>query len=122
MSVEIYNVEQESKYIRYYCKGSFDLDKIVEMFGEITADALQNNAISVLVDVMNISGSPSVMERYSLGEQVAQITKELPRRFAVIGKEPLVEEDDFAALVAINRGRYVKTFSDEHEAIAWLES
>lgn len=76
----------------------------------------------ILADLRGISllDEPSTLERFKLGEDAAATGAAAGVRVAVVGTEPVLDPDRFAATVAVNRGLQTETFGDEVAALAWL--
>lgn len=86
-----------------------------------TCDAAVDLGVGqILVDVSAADGELSELDRYQLGQGMANyyITKTLAFTVAIVGKPPLVT--GFSALVASNRGVTAETFSDTTRAVYWL--
>ena len=83
--------------------------------------AVELGVVQILVDVSAADGELSDLDRYQLGQTMADyyIAKPVSFTLAIVGKPPLV--NGFAALVASNRGVNTATFSDTTNAVEWLE-
>ena len=96
------------------------------MIQEVLAESAQRGATKVLVDCLQMEGSPSRVERYALAEFLAEgvidyiIAGKSFLRLAVLGREPLVDPTRFAELVATNRGVQTKTVEQMEDAVKWL--
>jgi len=87
----------------------------------VTCDAAVERGVNrILVNVSTAQGELSDMDRYELGQRMAEyyITKPLVFKVAIVGNPPLV--NGFVALVASNRGVTAETFSDTTQAVKWL--
>ena len=70
------------------------------------------------------SAPPSLLDRFYLGSSFAAIQqgKEKIVAMVVVGEEPLIDRERFGEIVATNRGAVGKVFTDDSEAVTWLES
>jgi hypothetical protein len=73
---------------------------------------------SVLLDIREVVGFLSDMDRYDLGVGGASLGIRVP--FAVVGREPLIEPERLGEIVARNRGMNVRAFTDYEAARTWL--
>ena len=73
---------------------------------------------SVLIDVRDVAGSLSDMDRYDIGVGGASLGIRVP--VAIVGMEPLIEPDRLGEVVARNRGMNVRAFTDYEAARTWL--
>jgi hypothetical protein len=118
----------EAKEDFLYCRasGAYSFEGGYSMIREVLAESAQLGATRVLVDCLQIEGSPSMVERYDLAEFMAHELIDLisawksSPRFAVLGREPLVNQYRFAELVATNRGVQTKTVEQMEDALKWL--
>jgi hypothetical protein len=96
------------------------------MIHEVVAESTQRGASKVLVDCLLIVGSPTMVDRYALAEFLAQevvgciIAGKIVPHLAILGREPLVDPNRFAELVATNRGVQMKTVEQMEDALSWL--
>jgi hypothetical protein len=111
-----------------YCEasGEYSFEDACWMIQEVLAESVQHGATKVLVDSLQLRGSPTAVERYAIAEFLARemidhITevKRFPR-LALLGKEPLVDSNRFGELVATNRGVRMKTVEQMEDAVKWL--
>jgi len=88
---------------------------------EISVSACkENQATLLLVDIRSLAGfAPSTQERYELGRYGAQISKGLDR-VSIIGMADQIDPEQFATMVARNRGLAVRAFTDATAAVEWL--
>jgi hypothetical protein len=96
------------------------------MFHDIFAASAERSASKVLVDCLEIGGTPTTVDRYEFAEFIAcevvgyiNERKGFPR-LAIVGKEPLVDPSRFGELVARNRGVTIKVVERMEEALEWL--
>lgn len=120
MAIEIYKVSKEATFVRFYCQGKFDLSDVVELFADVANRTIESGLNAALVDVIKIDGEPGTLERFQVGDQVANRIRSSGIKFAIYGRDPLTNANDFAILVATNRGIIVQGFTNEAEAVEWL--
>jgi len=91
--------------------GDFALDEAYDRFLEMLNLVDTHNTKKVLVDCLQVKGTPSVTERFSYAKfcvdelwKHAQTTKLGELQFAYVGVEPLIDKDEFGQMVATNRG------------------
>jgi hypothetical protein len=71
----------------------------------------------VLVDLLKVTGNPSILDRYHFGVEIARVWG--PRiKAAAIAEPSLV--NFMAETVAVNRGANFKVFFDRDKASTWL--
>ena len=92
------------------------------MLHEVLVESAKGGATRVLVDCLQMGGSPTMLERYALAEFLARAMVELKTfpRMAFLGKEPLVDPDRFGELVARNRGVRMRAVEQMEDALKWL--
>jgi hypothetical protein len=71
----------------------------------------------VLVDLTGVTGVPPDIDRFELGERLAQVFGST-HTLAIIGREESVNR--LAEAVAQNRGAALRVFFTEREALTWL--
>jgi hypothetical protein len=71
----------------------------------------------VLVDLTGITGQPPDIDRFELGERLAQVFG-TTHTLAIIGRKESVNR--LAETVAQNRGTALRVFFTEREALSWL--
>ena len=72
------------------------------------------------MDCSAVTGALSVLDQYHLGSVGAEYAQQKSKalKLAVVGTPPVI--DEFAAIVASNRGITAKVFRDTTDAVAWL--
>jgi len=113
-----------SNYVRLECSGQFSVTAMMELL-ELTFDAaITANRGAALIDLRTVSGpTPDTLQRYEMGARVASIQRDRGHflRLAVVGNEPMIDPERFAAVVSGNRGASVRGFTDIVDAISWLD-
>jgi len=116
--------EIHKSYVHMLCWGSFNFEALKDIFGKAFELAVEKELNKILVDGMEVLGtSPTMLERYDLGEYVAQLCFKYKRPFqiAVAGKVPFVDPDRFGETVARNLGVNGRVFTDLEESLLWLK-
>lgn len=126
MSIQVRG-EANPQYLQIILEGDFEASEIPVTADRVLEICGAHKMEMVLVDVMELKGNPSFMERFTLATVFAtkyikaRMTQEVSScLFAVVGKHPLVDPQRFEETVAKNRGTPVKTFTDMREALMWL--
>lgn len=84
------------------------------------ADAIAARPVkAALVDIREVPGPYTFMDRYQLGELAGQHLTLVP--IAVLALEEQTDEQRIGKLVATNRGANLEVFTDPAEARAWLQ-
>jgi hypothetical protein len=107
-----------------YCKvsGEYSFEHLCSVVRKVLAEAGQRGANKVLVDGLQMWGSPTMAERYGLSEFLARemVEARIFPRLAFLGKEPLVDPNRFGEIVGTNRGVQMKTVEEMEDAVKWL--
>ena len=100
--------------------GRVSLNTAIELGKAIYDAAAERGFGKILIDCLGVEGELSVVDRYELGEQIAEYCKNQPAipALALLGALPTVT--GFCALVARHRGVLVETFSERQPAVGWL--
>jgi hypothetical protein len=125
---QILKDDPQPNYLRISLEGDWDNHSIGETSDHILDLCKKHKARRVLFDVTGLKGNPSTMERFNMATQFtvkymkARLAGDLlPCRFAVFGKNPIVDPHRFEETVAVNNGLPVRTFTELEPALAWLE-
>ena len=87
---------------------------------EAVADLCRENGCKkVLLDARELITELGTMDLFTLGCQLADVP-DRSVRFALLGTEKQVPADNFMENVAVTRGSFMRVFTVEDEAIAWL--
>jgi hypothetical protein len=117
-------IENKGGYINFRVIGDyngldFDLD-LKDAFGKVVESANRLNSTNVLLDIRKLDYKIDVLERYKIGEAISDIFRKNLIRIACLRCSD--NNDDFAEVVANNRGAIFKFFAKEKDAIKWLKS
>jgi hypothetical protein len=95
------------------------IDRQVETFQAIAAGIKAQPVRATLVDLREVPGPVTFMDRYRLGENAGRFLTRL--NIAVLVREEQGDKERIGQLVAKNRGTTVEVFTDPLEADAWLK-
>jgi len=105
----------EARYL-----GSYTMARYKKQMEVSVQACIDKKATLLLVDIRSLAGfTPSTQERYEFGRYGAQISRDLDR-VSVLGHADQIDTEQFATMVARNRGLKVRAFTDPKAAVAWL--
>ena len=119
----IEKIEVRPQYIRVLCTGTIEVDGFVLALNRGLEAAVSSGRKAVLMDALHVDGTLSKAERFVLGDSIAyaQRAHGFAAVIAVVSREPPLDADRFAEMVAINRGAVGKSFTDLSDAERWIE-
>jgi len=80
----------------------------------------EHQGTHLLVDIRALTGlTTTTQERYEFGRYGAEIAKG-HNRVSVVGTADQIDPEQFATMVARNRGLQVRAFTDAKAAVEWL--
>lgn len=123
MSIES-QVELHANYVHISCRGTFNVDAMLEVYESAFRIAASKDRKAVLVDIRGLQGEPpTIMERYKQGLHVAKKQQEsgMSILIAVVGNDPMIDPRKFGETVGRNRGAIGRVFTDIDEAVDWIE-
>ena len=118
-------MEMRRDYLYVRLSGAFSAVETMTFYLEAKKEADLRKNSRVLIDCLQVTGSPSTAERYQLGALVAQEMRDSVswrRATAVVATEPLLDKGRLIELVATNRGAKFKAFDRISDALRWLGS
>lgn len=95
----------------------FQLDTFVALIREVAGICREAGHTKVLVDVSEMPGTMSTMDRFRLGVEGAAAFRKLAQVAIYYQKQKM---DKFAETVGVNRGAVVRVFFDLEAARKWL--
>jgi len=105
----------EARYL-----GAYDKARYKKQMERSVRACVEKKGTHLLVDIRPLTGfTPSTQDRYEFGRYGAEIAKKLTR-VSVIGTAEQIDPEQFATMVARNRGLQVRAFSDPKAAVEWL--
>jgi hypothetical protein len=107
----------------YHPAGQLTLEEAIELVDQTIAYACNQRIPKLLFNAKGLVGfrSPSLPERYFAARRFATTGHRLTR-FAMVIHAEMIDAEKFGVTVARNSGLNADVFSEEEEALAWLES
>lgn len=106
-------------YVEAWYRGAYSLDRYKKQMAESVRACRDAGRAMLLVDITELEGyNPTTLERFDIGKYGAEISRGLSKVAVVVlpGQVP----ENFASLVAQNRGLAIRPFTDRVEALGWL--
>ena len=120
-----FEIDVKDTYLYVTCSGEYNLKSVKEAFLATFDHITQYNLVKALLDIRNLDGHMSTMERYAIGEFLAAEKSRRgylnPIQIGVIGNPPLIEPQRFGQTVARNHGVFIKIETDLDKLLAWME-
>lgn len=121
MALEI----ESTIYPTYICirfQGNFELHDALKQIANALRQAAEAERSLVLIDVRDVTGRLSTIDRYEFGVGLAAVQEKIGQkmRLAFVGAPPIIELARFGETVALNRGVQAQAFFDFDQAITWL--
>lgn len=116
-------VEIQADYVVSRCGGTYGREAFRRFLREAVAACARENRKRLLLDVREVSGYLSTMDRYDLAlDLVNELGKAaLPTLRVVFAVAPsMIDPERFGEKVARNRGANVRVTVDREEGLAWL--
>jgi hypothetical protein len=115
-------IEFQEALLVVTARGSVAFDAALRLFRNVFDTAAENLVTGILVDALAVEGELAAFERYQLGSELGSYLAERQMNFklALVGGPPAVT--GFAVRVLQNRDIVARTFSDQREALSWLEN
>ena len=118
----------QSDVLHVAAGGPFSLSEAKRTFIDVLHVIEELRLSKVLFDGRQISGNPTIIERFYYGEFVADEVSKLaqrgwngaPPQFAYVLGEPVLDPLRLGETVAVSRGMHVRAFETREEAIVWL--
>lgn len=110
-------IEADREYLRVTAKGTYGFGRTRRLISVIRESSDGHQLRRVLVDLTGITGQPPDIDRFELGERLAQVFGSTVT-VAIIGRKESVNR--LAETVAQNRGTALRVFFTEREALGWL--
>ncbi len=111
-------IEQTPDCLLVSARGTMSVAWFIALVGRIAQVVRDTPTKSALIDVREVVGSLSDMDRYDIGVGAASFGIRVP--VGIVGTEPLIEPDHLGEVVARNRGMNVRAFTDYDAASRWL--
>lgn len=118
----------QSDVLHVAAGGPFSMSEAKRTFLDVLHVIEELRLSKVLFDGRQISGNPTIIERFYYGEFVADEVGRLlernwagpPPQFAYVLGEPILDPLRLGETVAVSRGMQVRAFENREEAIVWL--
>jgi len=111
-------IERRNGYLYVEFTEEYKLEKFISISREALTICKQKNHNKILVNILNMPGTLSPMQRFEAGVRGAQMFHSQFKIAVVFRKEEITR---FAENVGINRGLNGRIFSDLDRALEWLE-
>lgn len=107
-------------YVEVSYRGAYTMAGYMKQMERSVRACEERKATHLLVDIRSLTGfTPSTQERYEFGRYGAEIGRKLVR-VSVVGTADQIDPEQFATMVARNRGLQVRAFTDPDAAVKWL--
>ena len=114
----VHSMEKKMEYLYFTISGEYDRADFTSYAALIMKECGNQNVHKVLINALQVSGTDlSIMERYIVGEVVAQL---FPSSIKLAVVWPEEDINKFAETVAVNRGVFIRVFPDVAAAEHWL--
>lgn len=120
--------EPRDGYLYIEVTGRYSIAEACRMFREGLREFARRTTRKVLIDALQVWGSPRTMDHYKYGEFVAAELAEfarksnrMPPKLAYVASAQILDRERLAQLVASNRGAMMASFETMAEALAWLD-
>ena len=110
-------IEADERYLRVTAKGTYGFGRTRRLIHAIRESSDRHQLRHVLVDLSSVTGIPPDIDRFEIGEHLAQVFGST-HTLAIIGRKESVNR--LAETVAQNRGMALRVFFTEQEALSWL--
>lgn len=104
-------------------RGKRTRENVIHITREVFAQAVESRNTKVMTDVKELSGRLGVIDDYFIvTELFGELRGKGVAKAAIVDVEESPIHEWFIEVVARNRGYNFKVFSDETDAMDWLES
>lgn len=110
-------IEPKGEYLRVTATGTYAYGRTRRLIYVVRESSDDHQLRRVLVDFTGVTGQPPDIDRFELGERLAQVFGSA-HTLAIIGRPESVNR--LAETVAQNRGVAMRVFFSERDALAWL--
>lgn len=106
--------------VEYRLEGDLNPGRFTDSYDEILRTAQREGAKGIIFDVRGVLKKPGVFETYEMIEKLETFRKNNLKVAALFEAEMLIN-DEFALIVAQNRGIQYRRFCERREALQWIE-
>ena len=110
-------IENRTNYLFVEFDDAYQLEVILSLMREVAEVCRQQKFSKVLVDLSNMPGKISIMDRFQMGVAGANTFRGVAQVALIYRKD---EINRFAETVGVNRGANVAVFGDAESAKKWL--
>ncbi len=120
------DLQKENDYLHVSIRGEYQKKGMKDTLAKLLDKCYENNIKGILLEVKDIIGQPTNIDRYDIAIAAAQksldiiINNGYPIIIAMVGPQCLIDPDGLAETTASNRGLRNKIFNDVAEARNWL--
>jgi hypothetical protein len=116
------DIELQDGLMLVTARGNLVFDATLRLLKQVCDTAVGKEINKILVNCLAVDGDLSTLDRYQIGAEVAAYIAQdqMNPRLAIVGQPPAI--DGFGVRVAQNRGMKVEVFSNQQEALNWLDS
>jgi hypothetical protein len=107
-------------YMESHYLGTYSVARYIKQMDLSVGACIERNLKLLLVDIRGLQDyQPTTTERYQIGMHGASISRGLDK-VAALGTPQQITPDQFASVVAQNRGLRIRGFTDPAQAVQWL--
>lgn len=110
-------IEEKTGYLYVEYSEPYNFSKLIDLMKEVIAFCETKNYQKFLVNIVNMTGKVSSMDRFELAIKAVPLFQ-LKGKYAIVYRKE--EINRFAENVGVNRGLNARIFSDMDEAMKWL--
>lgn len=111
--------ENKGDHLFVDIRGQYSLQFFLDCIASVAARCREESLYKVLIDIREVTGNPSIMDRFRLGVAVADTWRSTIQA-AIVAPRLMVNR--MTETVAFNRGGRIKVFFDTPEALRWLQT
>lgn len=109
--------QNKGDYLLAEASGDYSLKLFISIIHEVADRCRDENLNKALIDLRDIEGDPSILDRYRFGMEIAQAWG-YKIKVAAVAKRDVINK--MAENTAVNRGANLWTTSDFVLALKWL--
>lgn len=113
----MFTCQNKGEYLFAEVSGVYSLDLLVSIIHEVAERCRSENLRKALLDLRNVEGNPSILDRYRFGIEIANAWGP---RMKVVTVARLEAINKMGENTAVNRGANIWVTSDMDLALKWL--
>ena len=110
--------QNKGEYLYAEISGVYSLEMFISAIHEVAEHCKSENLKKVLIDLRNVDGNPSILDRYLFGIEIANTWGPI-LKVAAVGNTEVINQ--MAENTAVNRGANLWATPDMELALTWLE-